>query len=231
LHRHLCPSPLHRPSLAGRLSRGHRARPLPDGKQASHPSAPRCQSRSHVPSSWFCTTSTAYSARRLKGLLHPSADHGVRLVSCATARRPAHSPRRIPPLEELPRPAVGSPVTRCLGPLDVPPRSPCIPDHAAVSSVGARGRLVEAAIFEAFSVESVRNVVARCRTLTPCPSWASDSSSRPPSNPWPVARPRHRGWTSGSPTVPYSRSKLRKWGLARYQLRGFTDRRTGLRPP
>jgi len=123
LHRHLCPSPLHRPSLAGRLSRGHRARLLPDGKQASHPSAPGCQSRSHVPSSWFCTTSTAFSARRLEGLLHPSADHGVRLVSCATARRPAHFPRRVPPLEELPRPAVGSPVTRCLGPLDVLPRS------------------------------------------------------------------------------------------------------------
>jgi len=122
-HRHLSPSPLHRPSLAGRLSRGHRARQLPDGKQASHPSAPGCQSRSHVPPSWFRTTSTACSARRLEGLLHPSADHGVRLVSCATARRPAHFPRRLPPLEELPRPAVGTPVTRRLGPLDVPPRS------------------------------------------------------------------------------------------------------------
>jgi len=50
-------------SLAGRLSRGHRTRPLPDGKQASHPSASGYQSRSHVPSSWFRTTSTACSAR------------------------------------------------------------------------------------------------------------------------------------------------------------------------
>jgi hypothetical protein len=35
-------------------------------------------------------------------LLHPSADHGVRLVSCATARRPAHSPRRDHPSKNSP---------------------------------------------------------------------------------------------------------------------------------
>jgi hypothetical protein len=33
-----------------------------------------------------------------------------------------------------------------------------------------RGESVEAAIFEAFSVESVRNADVRCRTATPCPS-------------------------------------------------------------
>jgi len=127
-HRRPCPSPLRRPSVSGLLSRGHRARPLPDGKQASRPSAPGCQSRSPVPSSWFRTTSTVFSARRLEGLLHPSADHGVRPVSRATVRRPARFPERLPPLEELPRPAVGSPVTRCLGPLDVPARS-AVPSH------------------------------------------------------------------------------------------------------
>jgi hypothetical protein len=230
LHRHLCPPPLHRPSLSGCLSRGHRARPLPDEKQASQPSAPGCQSRSLVPSSWFRTTSTAFSARRLEGLLHPSADHGVRLVSCATAETCAF-PATLPPLEELPRPAVGSPVTRCLGPLDVPPRFTWLPRHSAVSSDEIRGRLVEAAIFEALSVESVRNVVVRCRTPTPCPSWASDSSSRLPTNPWPVARPRHQGWTSGSPTVQTTRASSRGWELARCRVRWLQAGEPVLRPP
>lgn len=105
-------------------------------------------------------------------------------------------PATLPPLEELPRPAVGSPVTRCLGPPDVPPRFTCIPRRTTVSGRAVRGRIVEAATFGAFSVESVRNVVVRCRTPTPCPSWASDSSSRRPSKPWPVARPRHRSLDS-----------------------------------
>jgi hypothetical protein len=38
------------------------------------------------------------------------------------------------------------------------------PPRAAVSSVAARVGRIERAIFEAFSVESVRNVVVRCRT-------------------------------------------------------------------
>lgn len=198
-------SPLHRPPPEGCLSRGHRARPLPDGKQASQPSAPGCHSRSPVPSSWFRTTSTACSARRLEGLLHPSADHGVRLVSCTTVRRPAHSPRRSPPLEELPRPAVGSPVTRDLGPLDVPPRSCSLPLRRAVSSVEGREETVEDATFEAFSVESVRNAGVRCRTATPCPSWASDSSSRSPPRRGrrrQLRTPCGRSRTGGAPTDP-----------------------------
>jgi hypothetical protein len=84
-----------------------------------------------------------------------------------------------------------------------------------------RGRFFEAAIFEAFSVESVRSVVVRCRTPTPCPSWASDSSSRLPTNPWPVARPRHRGWTSGSPTVHTEGASSKGWVLARCRVRGL----------
>lgn len=32
---------------------------------------------------WFCTTSTASSAWRFAGLLHPAADHEVRCVSCS----------------------------------------------------------------------------------------------------------------------------------------------------
>lgn len=35
-----------------------------------------------VPPSWFRTTLAACSARRLAGLLHPAADHGVHRVSC-----------------------------------------------------------------------------------------------------------------------------------------------------
>jgi hypothetical protein len=44
------------------------------------------------------------------------------------------------------------------------PLVPPFPHHIAVSSVMARVGLVERAIFEAFSVESVRSVVVRCRT-------------------------------------------------------------------
>jgi len=46
----------------GRLFRGHRARPLPDSDFRPPPSASGCHSRSLVPSSWFRTTSTAFSA-------------------------------------------------------------------------------------------------------------------------------------------------------------------------
>jgi len=58
--------------------------------RASTPGAPGCpgapSGRRHhpsslVPSSWFHTTSTAFSARRLAGLLHPAAGPGVRRVS------------------------------------------------------------------------------------------------------------------------------------------------------
>jgi hypothetical protein len=42
----------------------------------------RTAGSNHVPSSWFLTTSTVSSARRIAGLLHPAADPGVRRVSC-----------------------------------------------------------------------------------------------------------------------------------------------------
>jgi hypothetical protein len=41
-----------------------------------------------VPSSWFRTTSTAFSARRTVGLLHPTAGPGVRRVSRNLLPRP-----------------------------------------------------------------------------------------------------------------------------------------------
>jgi len=43
----------------------------------------RVHLESPVPSLWFLTTSTASSARRLAGLLHPATDHEVRRVSCS----------------------------------------------------------------------------------------------------------------------------------------------------
>jgi len=56
-------------------------RPLPrDVPAALRP--PEFHSESLVPSLWFCTTSTASSAWRFAGLLHPAADHEVRCV-CA----------------------------------------------------------------------------------------------------------------------------------------------------
>jgi hypothetical protein len=41
---------------------------------------------------------------------------------------------------------------------------PSLPHRVAVSDIATRAGLAEDAIFEAFSVESVRNVVVRCRT-------------------------------------------------------------------
>jgi len=41
---------------------------------------------------------------------------------------------------------------------------PSFPHRVAVSGLAARAGLAEDVIFEAFSVESVRNVVVRCRT-------------------------------------------------------------------
>jgi hypothetical protein len=71
-----------------------------------------CHPRSPVPSSWFLTTSTASSALRVAGLLHPAADPGVHRVSACSCprsedrdtggfpamqvRTPRRSPRRQP---------------------------------------------------------------------------------------------------------------------------------------
>jgi hypothetical protein len=57
-------------------------RPLPrDVPVALRPA--EVHSASLVPSLWFCTTSTASSAWRIAGLLHPAAGHEVRCVSCS----------------------------------------------------------------------------------------------------------------------------------------------------
>jgi len=82
------------------------------------------------------------------------------------------------------------------------------------------GGIVEAATFEAFSVESVRNVVARFRAPAPCPSWASDSSSRSPRTVACRATPSP-GLDFRRAHRPRYRSKLRKHRLARCQLRGL----------
>jgi hypothetical protein len=78
------------------------ARPLP---VASHLRPRSDQPRSPGPPSWFLTTSTVFSARRLTGLLHPAAGPGVRRVSdreigfptSRTLPAGATTPRRTPP--------------------------------------------------------------------------------------------------------------------------------------
>ena len=102
----------------GRLFRGHRARPLPEQDFRPVPSASGCHSRSPVPSSWFRTTSTAFSARRLAGLLHPAADPGVRLVSCPAET--AHSPRRYLPSKNVTHPPSALRSPGALAPLMFP---------------------------------------------------------------------------------------------------------------
>jgi hypothetical protein len=77
------PAPRTRPWPAPPLHRPHRVASTPGGPPVARPppSAPACHGRSPVPSSWFLTTSTVFSARRLAGLLHPAADPGVHPVS------------------------------------------------------------------------------------------------------------------------------------------------------
>lgn len=97
-----------------------------------------------VPSSWFLTTSTASSARKFAGLLHPAASPGVRRVSSRRRLRPettrasyrtrsTRSPRRLfTPLEEFhPTAAVLRHRSRCPpGVAPMPPlplRTPPLP--------------------------------------------------------------------------------------------------------
>jgi len=68
-------SPLHRLLATRPLPREELLRASASG---SHP-------RSHVPSSWFHTTSTAFSASQSAGLLHPAAGPGVRGVSAVAS--------------------------------------------------------------------------------------------------------------------------------------------------
>jgi len=72
------------------LRRSHPVRPLPANRGSRMPPL------EHVPSLSFLPTSTVYSAQGLAGLLHPAADHGVRLVSSRppTDADARHSPRR-----------------------------------------------------------------------------------------------------------------------------------------
>jgi len=95
LHRHLATRPLPREELPRASASG------------SHP-------RSHVPSAWFHTTSTASSASQSAGLLHPAAGPGVRgfpplrrrpKVGGARASSPrrTHTPRRNPRMTAAPR--------------------------------------------------------------------------------------------------------------------------------
>jgi hypothetical protein len=81
----------------GRLFRGHRAHPLPDEDFRPLPSASGCHSRSPVPSSWFRTTSTVFSAHGSQAccILLPTlgfASFPARPKPCIP--RDATSPRR-----------------------------------------------------------------------------------------------------------------------------------------
>jgi len=81
-------------------------------------------SESPVPSLWFCTTSTASSAWRFAGLLHPAADHEVRCVSCS------HVPSTAAPDKRMMagRSRCEIPAAR-LGPLEGCSPSTAVPRH------------------------------------------------------------------------------------------------------
>jgi hypothetical protein len=122
------------------------ARPLPEPSPSQDPASggseePRADGTTRpapVPTSWFRTTSPAFSARRTAGLLHPAAGPGVRRVSCnplprSRARatrarsgagvksgrvsRDASTLRRVPPA----RSRTVSPPPVCLRAVEAPP--------------------------------------------------------------------------------------------------------------
>ena len=97
------------------------ARPLPGDESPIGTTLPGV---AHVPPAWFLTTSTAFSAHRLAGLLHPAAGPGVRRVSGRSPPRDGRTLRRVPlvdsratspwPCASLPLPA------RCRSPWPKP---------------------------------------------------------------------------------------------------------------
>lgn len=112
--------------------RGARARALtPRRPRSARSSAGPCHWTRPVPSSRFRTSSTASSARRVAGLLHPASGPGVRVVSCVAGpiRRPEHrwhSPTRgfTPPEGHHPPAAAPRRRGRCLPAVHPTPRAP-----------------------------------------------------------------------------------------------------------
>lgn len=149
------------------------------GEPDLSPSAPTCQGRSPVPPTWFLTTATAFSARRLAGLLHPAADPGVHPVSPLPHRRlsptPLGSPRfpgTLPPLEVLPRSAA---VAQSPAPSAPSPLSP------ATASFRTLGRCRLILLCDRPSGASASRLCSANRSVPPrrccqrrgaCPSWA-----------------------------------------------------------
>jgi hypothetical protein len=85
-------SPLHRHILrASTPGPDASRRPKPAAPKSHGPTAPPVQHL--VPPSWFRTTSTAFSARRTAGLLHPATGPGVRRVSLKPAPTTRLPPR------------------------------------------------------------------------------------------------------------------------------------------
>ena len=107
-------------------------RPLPTSRRNAVPSAPSCQRESHVPSSWFLTTSTASSGLTARTLLQPAADPGVHRVS--TTRSPAPDRSRESSLASMnaPVPTAHSPreVSPCPQRLLRSPHHPRVVRHA-----------------------------------------------------------------------------------------------------
>lgn len=107
------PGQLDRKTHHSPLHRHLATRPLPR-EELPRASAPGSHPRSHVPSSWFHTTSTASSASQSAGLLHPAAGPGVRGFPplrrrpkvggvLASSPRRTHTPRRNPRMTAAPR--------------------------------------------------------------------------------------------------------------------------------
>jgi hypothetical protein len=76
------------------------ARPLPGDESPIGTTLPGV---AHVPPAWFLTTSTAFSAHRLAGLLHPAAGPGVRRVSGRSPPRDGEPFEGFPSSTAVPR--------------------------------------------------------------------------------------------------------------------------------
>jgi hypothetical protein len=143
--------------------------------------------RSRVPSMWFLTTSTAFSAREVPGLLHPGTERGSRRFRCVdtavtrTLRRESCSPSRrtrfpaapFAPLEEVPPLAAASHhCDRC--PLDV---APLVADSAETGTV--RATLILGALLRHRVWCATKLLPAEPRPLLPWASFPSKVLTRP----------------------------------------------------
>jgi len=152
-----------------------------------------------VPSSWFCTTSTASSAAAVAGLLHPAADPGIHRVS--GSRRPAIKPLvSRPPRDAGPAPRRIPLDSRSASPRSLPPcrsltTTASMPTALLPARRGSGWEGRDRRLRGVAPSSGLVSHVAVAGDRRPAPSWASflfKVASRAAGDPSPTAWPDSR---------------------------------------